>query len=121
MLKNLIYKISTKISRRVRALARNYVLLVLHYCLFPIIGLSENSITGKERSETLWHDWREHNRQALTEKQSGKNWLIYYLSWAFRSKNLWMVSLLPFIIILKSVERPSDTPAPESLLTYTLY
>ena len=121
MIQHLLSKISSKLSAIICPFVRNCVLRILHYVVLPIIGLSGSGIARTGQNSTLWHSWTEYNKSALIQKQSGKSWLVHYVTFLFASKNFWMLSLLPFIIILKSVERHSDAPATESLLMYTLY
>ncbi len=122
MLKLFILRIWSKISVKISRMARRYVLTVLYYIVLPIIGLAGSRMTLKKpNGNTMWHDWNEKNSPDLTSKQSEKNWLLTYLSWSFSSKNFWAVFLLPFILILKIAEEPSDRPTPESFLMYTLY
>lgn len=122
MCKHFILRVWSKISVKISRLTKRYVLTILYYVVLPIIALSGHRVSlEKPLRESEWHNWSENNELKLIFKQSGKNWVFNYMSWAFRSKNVWAVFLLPFILILKITEEPSGGPPPESLLMYTLY
>lgn len=124
-MKHLISKIWSKIARRVRKLARQYVLLIMRYVIFPIISLAGSKmVLEKPEVSSLWLSWGGKSGQELISKQPGENWIIQYLSWTFKkgnSKNHWAIFLLPFILILQAAEEPGDGPSPESLMIYTLF
>lgn len=46
-------------------------------------------------------------------------WISRYVAWSRASENLWSVSLLPFVLLLLTLETREDTSVPERL--YTLY
>jgi hypothetical protein len=47
------------------------------------------------------------------------NWISSFTSWAFNSGNLWCCALLPFLICLAALDRPTDDNIPTDI--YTLY
>ena len=86
------------------------------------MGLAGSKITmNKPSAKNLWSEWSDKSNPGLISKQPGKNWVLNYLSWTFRSGNLWAIFLCPFMLILKATEESSDIPLPESLMTYTLF
>ncbi len=122
MIKNLIFKIWSKISRKARKLVRQYVLIIIRYIMFPIISLAGSKmILKKPAGSSLWSEWNEKFYSELIAKQSEKHWVVSYILWSYRTKNLWALFLLPFILLLKATEESGDAPTLESSLTYTLF
>jgi len=120
--KNFIFKIWSKISRKARKLARQYVLTIIRYIVFPIISLAGSKMILKNPTgSSLWSEWNEKFYPKLIAKQSEKHWIVSYTLWSYRSKNLWALFLLPFILLLKATEEQEDAPTLESSLTYTLF
>lgn len=54
-----------------------------------------------------------------TRPSIDRSWILDYVSWAARSRNLWAVSLLPFLILLAAFETDTQRSVPSE--TYTLY
>ncbi len=48
-----------------------------------------------------------------------RGWIADYVLWARRTNNLWSVSLLPFLLILRSLPDERETDAPQNI--YTLF
>ena len=121
-MKHFISKILSKIFRVSRRLTRNYILLIIYYVMLPIIALCGSKIDLKKPSgNSFWRDWDEDVQSKLVLKQTGKWWVVSYVSWCYKSKNIWMLFLLQFILILKTTENSSETPTLESSLMYTLF
>lgn len=115
-------KIYRKLARLARTLARNYTLAVLFHVVFPIIRLAGSKmVLEKPSAPSLWSEWNKKSESELISKQSGKCWVMGYLSWCYKSGNMWALFLLPFICILKATEESADMPSSESLLMYTLF
>jgi hypothetical protein len=55
----------------------------------------------------------------VTSGSSSGPWVVDYLSWAWRSGNLWCVSLLPFLMVLRLLPRKQTTATPANV--YTLF
>lgn len=122
MPKQIIFKIWSKISYVTGRLVRNYMLFIIHYCVFSIISLGGSRLNLKKPTgQSAWNDWNNGLSSPLITKQSGKRWVINYVSWCFKSKNVWLLGLLPFIVIIKTTETELGIPTLESSLTYTLF
>ena len=60
-----------------------------------------------------------HQYDATTEKSPQGGWIRTYLSWAAQSGRLWTVFLLPFLVLLSSVEIYQRKTLPANI--YTLF
>lgn len=118
---NLTQEIFSKIARRARKLIRSYILAVIYFVMLPIIALAGSKLALTNSGKSGWREWGMRSEPPLVKKQSGKSWILRYLAWAFRTKNIWAISVLPFILILKGAEEPSGAPSEESLMIYTLF
>ena len=120
-LKKLVCAIWTKVAYRVAKISRKYTVRVLYFVIFGFIRYAGSQMELKRlRSNTSWDSWEENNGSLVSE-QKKTGWMTHYLSWALVPKNLWALPLLPLIVILKSLQDPSDVLPPEALLIYTLY
>jgi len=48
------------------------------------------------------------NPYALSSGPSGRGWIRGYLRWARDTHNLWAVSLLPFLVVLRTAQQSAD-------------
>ncbi|OHA26496.1 MAG: hypothetical protein A3C06_02875 [Candidatus Taylorbacteria bacterium RIFCSPHIGHO2_02_FULL_46_13] len=120
-IKKFAYKVWPKVSSRVSKFGKKYTLRVIYSIVLPLIRLAGTNLTvQKTTMATLWQNWEQKNQQVIS-KQSGNHWLVHYITWAYRSRNLWALFLLPFITILRNLEESPDDQPPEALLLYTLY
>ena len=56
-----------------------------------------------------------------TNAEHDKTWIGSYLSWARQSRNLWAVCLLPFLVLLRTVECEDEERPFYPTDVYTLY
>ena len=122
-LKRLSFRIWSKAHREISRIIKELVLKITYYVVFPVIGLAGTTMSIKKPpTETLWRDFAVSDGSALISKTSRNRWLVRYIRFCIKSHNLWLLSLCPFILLLKILENPTDaTPSPASLLIYTLY
>ena len=117
-------------NRLARTFGRGARFLLMSICYFVIlvvgqtgssIGLSRPNCAGSlwVPRRTLARETYAHQHAASTRTSPSNNWIRAYTSWALRSGNLWAVVLLPFLILLMTVEPEVRTTHPANI--YTLF
>ncbi|MEE9569586.1 MAG: hypothetical protein V3W37_09385 [Candidatus Binatia bacterium] len=122
------YRAWNKLAQNV---ARGMELYLSGICFYVIVGVVSLAGSSLERnpSRNIQSEWQPremlipgpHRSQSEVSKEScgRKGWIRTYVSWAINSGNWWAVSLLPFLILLKTLE--SGRHPEISSDTYTLF
>lgn len=83
------------------------------------LSLSSPTCSMWKRRNTLFPDSeKKHFSNNLSQRRS-KGWVGEYVSWAWKSGNVWAVWLIPFLLILTPLEM--DEPSARADNIYTLF
>lgn len=111
-----------KIFRRVSRYARSYALNITYYVVLPVIGFGGSKLVIKKPDGgTSWENMKDTPVAFIVSPQSGKSWLLDFITQTFNTGNFRVLALLPLIIILKIFDDPAEEPSSAALLIYTLY
>ena len=117
-------------SRVIRPLSNLTTSIILRICLFLVFagtGRTGSRLQLAGLSQTMWlgRD-ADQNRTTQVPFVGGNNgsgtsrgWLRNYLRWAFQSQNVWAISLVPFLWMLRIVS--TEEPAAAGGNIYTLF
>ena len=103
------YRVWNKLAGHYAEFARLCVLVACYYVVFTVVGRMGSSLVlnPQDSAESLWVP-----RQSLPSTTYGsqyrvsgefpalRNWIISFVSWAFRSGNIWAVFILPFFVLV---------------------
>ena len=117
-------------NRLARTFGRGARLLLtgICFCVIVVAGRTGSSLrlSRPHSLETLWLPRKTlgsttylHQHDAPTRESGGKSWIRNYIWWARQSGNLWTISLLPFLILLRTVEPEVRSTYPANI--YTLF
>ena len=110
-----------KVSRRLSRYAKNYTLRVVYFIVLFVISLAGSKIAlQKSSGGSQWQSVEKLGGATVT-KHSRDTWVWGYLNRAFRTKNFWLIPLLPFLLLVKLLQDPAEAPSPDASLIYTLY
>lgn len=121
------YRAWNKMGRHYGEIARFY-LLGLCYVIVSAIGVAGPSkdFTRNARSGSGWIERElgprltgEGRLQHEQNAQLGRGWIRAYTLWAMRSGQLWRLALLPFLILLSTLDLDEESHVPTK--TYTLF
>lgn len=126
----LAYRLWNDVARGYAGIARGWVLAVCYWVVFPVVGRTGSRLPvepepgdGTSWTERSWSRGGRALSRSLRDggplrqdPRSGWRWLV---SWAQIGEQAWVLLLLPFLILLQSLEPESGDAPPADL--YTLY
>ncbi|HZS11481.1 MAG TPA: hypothetical protein VFA38_04470 [Nitrospirales bacterium] len=112
---SLPYRAWNKCTRGYAQFSATYLMALCFHLVFRFVALAGRapSFAVPRPTASLWMPRTED------VEQRDAVWVSSFLSWAWRTSNVWAICLLPLLIVLPDIER-SETSAPSSDL-YTLF
>jgi hypothetical protein len=126
---SLPYRAWNRLARQFVRVARLWVTGVCFFIVFVTVGLtgSHARLAPPTPNGSLWLARRPLRPTASGYAYDGvphefvqKGWISAYCAWARQSNNLWAVCLLPFLILLSSLEN-DENQNPVAANIYTLF
>lgn len=108
--------------------ARWLLMAICFYIVFAAVGRTGTSLNLLRATvdRSLWTPKKpvsskafHHEHDANGDSEPGENWLASYYLWAKESKQIWALTLLPFLGMLAAVEIYVDRRFPSGV--YTLF
>jgi hypothetical protein len=103
--------------------------IIMRLCLFVIFaatGRLGSSLRLEPDASSIWENRSSLPRDAyilpfpgVGGSTRGRGWIRAYVRWATQSRNMWALSLIPFLALLKALVR-EERPAVEGSI-YTLF
>ena len=125
---SVVYRGWNSVARRFTSVARIIVLRICFSVIFASVGLTGSSldicrpnsgrsmwVLRKTRQPIVYSE--QYDASAKEFRQGG--WIVTFLSWAVQSGNFWAFCLLPFLILLKSLDADQERSFPTNI--YTLF
>lgn len=118
---NIPYRAWNKLGRHYGDVAR-FSLLGLCYLIVSAVGVAGSSkeFVRTARSGSGWIRREKSNSSwSIHQGRLRHSWMSGFLSWASESRQYWALALLPFLILLSTLEIAEESQAPSR--TYTLF
>lgn len=123
------YRFWNRLAVKFAGFAQMCVTGICFYIVFVAVGRTGASLGlahPNSNSESLWTPretlvssaYISHDR-ATSKGLRQRGWFDTFLPWAIRSGNVWACCLLPFLILLRTLETGEESGFPSN--TYTLY
>jgi hypothetical protein len=123
-----LYRAWNKMALEFARCARTMVMGICFYVILVAVGRTGSSINlkamGSEKSMWLTrgttpvNSYSEQHTMVISDSRK-RNWILSFMSWAGRTGNFWRVSLIPFLILLVSLDCSTEETVPTDI--YTLY
>ena len=125
---SLPYRVWNRTAQSFASGARFLLTTIVFYTILLAAGRAGHTmkLTRPSSLQSGWHPRKTLDPSAYLslddvsrERPYGKGLMSSYLPWALQSKNLWAVSLLPFLILLSSLDVDEPETVPSDI--YTLF
>jgi hypothetical protein len=126
LLRKLYHAWNNRIIRPLSNFATAIILRICHILVFTATGKTGSRLRLGRNGITLWSERDRGTNHTTTLpfpiNPSGpvpNGWIRIYLRWAFRTRNVWAVFLIPFFCLLRMVSTEEPTAAAGNI--YTLF
>jgi hypothetical protein len=115
-------------ARRITRYGRPALLWICYFVVLLAVGKKNGRFgaTGAVPAGSLWMGRETLAPEAyalpfniITNGATAGGWVRGYVRWAVRSKNLWAIAVLPFLVLIAALEEREDLSLPANV--YTLF
>ncbi len=117
---------NNKVARRLNRLVREAAMRICFFVILTVPGRFGSRMHLLSSIESLWKNRTDSQKDTyLFPYRSGemriakRGWVRGYLGWAVQSNNIWAVSLLPFLCLVKLLSEDEESAAQGNI--YTLF
>jgi len=126
LLRRFYHAWNNRVIRPLSNIASAVILRICHVLVFTATGKTGSRLQVNRDGMSLWtqRDPARHDTMALpfaadVNGSRPNGWIRTYLRWAIHTRNLWAVSLIPFLCMLRMVS--TEEPAGAAGNIYTLF